>query len=248
MKPNASLPAAWFTAAAALLASALPAAAQDKLPPPPPRSEVCPAIDEYGQLCTHDRWSRDCEAFVDVADRLGALYRSEYTKLPESGDSLLTTIWWGCGSATLSDIRRLLQQIGSKHALAVLKTEPYKSLPSAKPMSGPAPPPATGPVCENLTSAAEMSACESTKQKAAQAAHRRAFEACQGVVVADLRDTLIGAESSWEAMLPELCDASGEGYDDPDRAAYMRSRCMLESTVERTQAMFAAHPECAPKP
>ena len=48
-------------------------------------------------------------------------------------------------------------------------------------------------------------------------------------------------------MLPELCDASGEGYDDADRAAYMRARCMLESTSERTQAMFAAHPECAPK-
>jgi len=232
---------------AALLAAALPAAAQDQLPPPPPRKEVCPAIDEYGQLCARDRWSRDCSAFVDVADRLGALYRSEYQKLPESGDSLLTTIWWGCGSATLPDIKRLLQQIGSKRALAVLATEPYKSLPTAKPMSAPAPPPAAGPVCENLTSAAEMSACESTKLRSAQSAHRQAFDACRQVVDADLRGTLVGSESSWEEMLPSLCEASGEGYDDPDRAAYMRSRCMFESTIERTQAMFAAHPECAPR-
>jgi len=242
---HASLPAAWL--ALALAASGV-ARAQDQLPPPPPRSEVCPAIDEYGNLCKRDRWSRDCGAFVAVADRLGALYRSEYAKLPESGDSLLTTIWWGCGSATLSDIKRLLQQIGSKQALAVLKTEPYKSLPNAQPMSGPAPQPSYGPICENLTSAAEMSACESTRLRSARTAHRKAFESCNAVVDAGLREPLIGAEASWEAMLPELCGASGEGYDDADRAAYMRSRCMVESTEERTHAMYAAHPECAPRP
>jgi len=242
----ASLPAAWLAVAASLVASDV-ARAQDQLPPPPPRSEVCPAIDEYANLCRHDRWSRDCGAFVAVADRLGALYRSEYAKLPESGDSLLTTIWWGCGSATLSDIKRLLQQIGSKQALAVLKTEPYKSLPTAQPMSAPAPPSSSGPVCENLTSAAEMSACESTKLRSVGSAHRNAFESCKAVVDADLREPLIGAETSWEAMLPELCEASGEGYDEPDRAAYMRSRCMVDSTEERTRAMYAAHPECAPR-
>ena len=232
----------------AVAASILPASAQEKLPPPPPSSAVCPAIDEYGRLCTQDRWSRDCGAFVEVADRLGALYRSEREKLPSSGDSLLTTIWWGCGSATLSDVKRLLQQIGSKRALVVLKTEPYKSLPTATPVaSGPPVVPAPSATCEDLSSPAEMRSCEATKLAAAQTAHRQAFQGCQHAVIQDLRPALDSAESSWEAMLPELCDASGESYDDADRAAYMRARCMLESTTERTQAMFAAHPECAPR-
>jgi hypothetical protein len=249
MKSKWSMRAAGLAIAVAVAASIRPAAAQEKLPPPPPSSVVCPAIDEYGRLCTQDRWSRDCGAFVEVADRLGALYRSEREKLPNSGDSLLTTIWWGCGSATLSDVKLLLQQIGSKRALAVLKTEPYKSLPKATPFSSGSPIiPAPSATCEDLTDPAQMRSCEATKLAAAQTAHRNAFQGCQHAVIQDLRPALDGAESSWEAMLPELCDASGEGQDDADRAAYMRARCMFESTTERTQAMFAAHPECAPRP
>jgi hypothetical protein len=247
MKPKPSLRAARFAVAAALATAALSAAAQDQLPPPPASSAVCPAIDEYGRLCTQDRWSRDCGAFVEVADKLGALYRSERDKLPNSGDALLTTVWWGCGTATLSDVKRLLQKIGSKRALAVLKTEPYKILPNARPLPA-APAPANVPSCDDLTEPAQMRACETTKLDTAQAAHRRAFAYCKSVVIADLREPLLSAESSWEEMLPELCEASGEGYDDPDRAAYMRERCMAESNVERTRAMFAAHPECMPTP
>src|SRR5262249_61704736 len=108
-------------------------------------------------------------------------------------------------------------------------------------------PPGRGRGGETWRAAGERSACGSPKRRWGGPAPRTASGSGRAVGAADPREPLIGAETSWEAMLPELCEASGEGYDEPDRAAYMRSRCMVDSTEERTRAMYAAHPECAPR-
>ena len=111
---------------------------------PPPEGIVCPSIEEDGMLCASDPLGLvgNCTGFVAAADRLGALYRTEIQKHPDSKGAWLSTSWWGCGPPTLYDVKRLLVRLGSPPAVAVLKTEPYRSLPEV-PSSAAQPPDAS---------------------------------------------------------------------------------------------------------
>ena len=243
-KPLVSI--ARIVAALGWFASADPIAAQ-QYAPPPDASLVCPAIDEDGMLCSADFMSGNCADFVTRADQLGALYRSELKKLPGSEASLKTTIWWGCGPGNLQNIKTLLVQIGSPPALAVLQTEPYRSLP---PVQIPAPPPprtpsAPQPQCDELTNAIERNLCIGAQLQTARTDHQRAFDRCKGLVIADLRPDLLAAESSFEALLPGRCDAQAEGADDKSLQNFSRSRCLIAALSDNTRGMQGAHPECA---
>lgn len=215
--------------------------------PPPDASIVCPAIDEDGMLCSADFMSGNCADFVSRADQLGGLYRAELKKLPGSEASLKMTIWWGCGPGNLQNIKTLLVQIGSPQALAVLQTEPYRSLP---PVQIPVPPPpptptAPQPQCEELTNAIERNLCIGTQLQTARAEHKRAFERCKELVIPDLRDDLLAAESSFEALLSGRCDAQADAADDKSLRNFSRSRCLIEALTDNTRGMLDAHPECA---
>jgi len=242
-KPVVAL--ARIAAALTWAASAGPAAAQPYAPPPS-TSIVCPAIDEDGMLCSADFMSGNCDDFVSVADRLGALYRSELKKLPGSEGSLKTTIWWGCGPGNLQNIKTLLTQIGTAHALAVLQTEPYRSLPAVPPPPPPPPSPsAPQPQCEDLTNPIERNLCIGAQLQTARADHKRAYERCKDLVIPDLRNDLLAAESSFEALLPGRCDAQADGSDEKSLRTFVRSRCLAEALADDTRGMLAAHPECA---
>lgn len=195
--------------------SAGPAAAQ-QYAPPPSTSIVCPAIDEDGMLCSADFMSGNCDDFVSAADRLGALYRSELKKLPGSEGSLKTTIWWGCGPGNLQNIKTLLTQIGTAHALAVLQTDPYRSPPVLLPP--PPSPSAPQPQCEDLPNPIERNLCIGAQLQAARADHKRAFE---------------------------RCDARADGSNAQSLQTFVRSRCLAEALAGDTRGMLAAHPECA---
>jgi len=235
-----------IVAALVWIASADPGAAQ-QYAPPPDASLVCPAIDEDGMLCAADFMSGNCVDFVTRADQLGALYRSELKKLPGSEASLKTTIWWGCGPGNLQNIKTLLVQIGTPSALAVLQTEPYRSLP---PVRLPAPPPpltpsAAPPQCQDLTNAIERNLCIGAQLQSARADHQRAFDRCKGLVIPGLRDDLLAAEASFEALLPGRCDAAADGADDKSLRNFSRSRCLVAALTDNTRGMLDAHPECA---
>lgn len=235
---------AWIAAALGSAVSADLAGAQ-QYAPPPSTSIVCPAIDEDGMLCSADFMSGNCDDFVAVADRLGALYRSELKKLPGSEGSLKTTIWWGCGSGNLQNIKTLLTQIGTAHALAVLHTEPYRSLPAVPPPGPPPSPSAAPPRCEDLTHPIERNLCIGAQLQSARTDHERAFERCKDLVIPDLRDDLLAAESSFRALLPGRCDAQADGSDEKSLQTFVRSRCLVEALADDTRGMLAAHPECA---
>jgi hypothetical protein len=226
-------------------ANAVPATAQEG-PPPPSSAGVCPEIDEDGLLCSADLLSGNCADFVPAADRLGALYRSELEKLPDSQASLLATTWWGCGPGTLGDIAALLVRIGTPPALAVLKTQPYASLvvtpspPPAPAPGSPAPPPA----CDELSSPLQRNACIGAQLQAARAENQRVFARCQSLVVAGLRDDFVDSQSSFQSLLPVRCDAQVAGVDDKSMKTFVRSRCLVQALTDNTHGMLAAHPEC----
>ena len=227
-------------------ASADPASAQ-QYAPPPDASLVCPAIDEDGMLCAADFMSGNCVDFVTRADQLGGLYRSELKKLPGSEASLKTTIWWGCGPGNLQNIKTLLVQIGTPPALAVLQTEPYRSLP---PVRIPAPPPpptpsAPQPQCDELTNAIERNLCVGAQLRTARADHQHAFDRCKALVIPDLRDDLLAAESSFDTLLPGRCDAQADQPDEQNLRTFNRSRCLIAALNDNTRGMLDAHPECA---
>ncbi len=197
-------------------------------------------------LCSSDLWSGNCANFVVTADKLGALYRSELHKLPESANSLKTTIWWGCGSGTLYDIKRLLVAIGTERAQAVLATEPYQSLPPvALPGSSMQRAPAQL-TCVELSRQIERNSCIGMQLQEARTAHQLALDRCKGLVAEPMRAQLAAEESSFQAALPARCDALAD-EDGADRSlqAFNRSRCLAKTLVERDQGMFEAHPECA---
>jgi hypothetical protein len=246
-----SLPSiAQLAATLVWFASASPVAAQ-QYAPPPDASLVCPAIDEDGMLCAADFMSGNCADFVTRADQLGALYRAELKKLPGSETSLKTTIWWGCGPGNLQNIKTLLVQIDSPRAQEVLQTEPYRSLP---PVQIAAPPPAptpsaAPPQCDELTNAIERNLCIGAQLQAARADHARAFERCKALVIPDLRDDLLAAESSFNALLPGRCDAQADQPDEQKLQTFNRSRCLIAALNDNTRGMLDAHPECAaPQP
>ena len=197
-------------------------------------------------LCSADLLSGNCGDFVSEADRLGALYRAELKKLPDSEEELKATIWWGCGPG-FPEIKALLVRIDSEAARTVLQTEPYRSVPEAAPPPSPSRPgaPAPVPACEERSSALARNRCIGEQLEAARTAHRRAFDRCKQRVDPALRDDLLRAESSFEALLPGRCDAQAVEGDDASMRAFLRSRCLAEALDARTQGMLEAHPECA---
>jgi len=207
---------------------------------------VCPAIEEDGLLCSADLLSGNCADFVAAADRLGALYRSELEKLPDSQASLTTTTWWGCGPGTLGDIAALLVRIGSGPALAVTKTQPYASLvvAQAQPSSPAAGSPAPPPGCDELSSPLQRNACIGAQLQAARAENQSVFARCQSLVPAGLRDDFADSQSSFQSLLPVRCDAQVASVDDKSMKTFVRSRCLVQALTDNTHGMLAAHPEC----
>jgi hypothetical protein len=237
-----------IAAAVTLLCAGIPAAAQDD-PPPPPEDIVCPAIEEDGLLCGSDplRMTGNCTSFVAAADRLGALYRTELQKLPNSKDSLLTTSWWGCGPSSLSDVKKLLASIGSEPAAVVLSTQPYPSLPPLPPPPPP-PPPADPLACIDLQNAVDRVLCAGTKLQAVRAYHQQAFARCKSVVTpGPLLDELETAESTFERQAPALCAAdTAEAGESAKFQAFDSASCLVTAYQRRTRSMFDLHPECRP--
>lgn len=224
---------------------AIPAQAQDD-PPPPPASIVCPGIEEDGLLCASDPLGLDgnCVAFIGKADRLGALYREELAELPDSKQSLLTTSWWGCGPPSLMDVKRLLVSLGSRDALAVLKTEPYRSLPEVPP----APPPSmpTESSCIDLQNPVDRNLCAGRRLAAARAKHQAAFDLCKTRVADALRGDLLSSETAFQNQSRALCEAdTADAGEGAKLRAFDRAQCLVQAYDERTRAMLSVHPECA---
>jgi hypothetical protein len=232
-------------AALAIVPATLARAEDLDLPPSPASSLVCPGIEEDGLLCSADLLSGNCADFVAVADALGALYRSELAKLPDSEEQLQTTLWWGCGPGNLSDVKKLLVRIGSPRAQAVLQTEPYRSLP---PVRVEAPPPSTSPPtigCDDVWQPLEKTACIGSQLQAARAYQKNAFEACKAQVAPALRDDLVAEEASFQATLPARCDAQAADAGNAGEQAFARSHCLVVALTDNANAMLQAHPECA---
>ena len=198
-------------------------------------------------LCASDSLGLvgNCTGFVAAADRLGALYRGELQKHPDSKQALLSTSWWGCGPPTLYDVKRLLVRLGSPPAVALLKTEPYRSLPEVPPFA-PSPPDATLS-CIDLQNPVDRNLCAGVKLQAARADHQHAFDACKTRVASTLRDDLLDSEQAFESQMKALCDAnSAEAGASAQVRAFDRAECRTKAYKERTAAMFGMHPECAP--
>jgi uncharacterized protein YecT (DUF1311 family) len=226
------------------LAACAVASAAD--PPAPPSPEhLCPAIDEDFQLCAGDPMSGNCARFVADATTLAQLYQIQAADSPQRAPELLSSNWWGCGDATLTDMKALLASLGSPGALALLRQEPFTRL--APPALAPAPPPAppVAPDCEDAPTSAEQDACAASELAAAQGAYRTALAACQAAVAPALRDSLTLAEQTWPAERDALCNAEALDYEEPRLQRFARSVCVARATRERTRAMLAAHPECA---
>ena len=186
--------------------------------------------------------------FVAAAERLAALYRSELEGHPGWEASLKATVWWGCGSAHLSDIAALLERIDTPRARALLQSEPYEGV--SREAAGAAPssaPPTAATDCNAPETAAARSECAGRELAAANAAHERVFEECKERVAPGLRPQLLGAESSWKRNRQTECAVEVAAYPDKDEdaRAFVRARCLARTTRRRTQALLNTHPECA---
>jgi hypothetical protein len=237
---GAAMTLAWLGVVPAVVTSA----ADDA---PPPEGIVCPSIEEDGMLCASDPLGLvgNCTGFVAAADRLGALYRTEIQKHPESKGAWLSTSWWGCGPPTLYDVKRLLVRLGSPAAMAVLKTEPYRSLPEVP--SSAAQPPDASFSCIDLQNPVDRNLCAGVKLQAARTDHQNAFDACKTRVASTLRDDLLNSEQAFESQMKALCNAdTAEAGESAQVRAFDRAECRTKAYRERTAAMFGMHPECAP--
>jgi hypothetical protein len=235
-------------AIAAWIVQAAPGAAQPG-PAPPDASGICPGIDEDGLLCSADPLSGNCADFVAAADRLGALYRSELAQLPGSEGSLLTTTWWGCGPGILADVTALLAQIGSPHAVAVLRTQPYATLaaqrPPPPPPSGAAPSaPALPPDCNALSDPLQRNNCIGAQLQAARAENRSVLARCQPLVPEGMRDDFADSQATFQSLLPARCNAQAAEFPEKRDQTFIRSRCLVQALDDNTRGILTAHPEC----
>jgi hypothetical protein len=229
--------ATWLLMGILLGAQASGAEPQSSPPPdyrPPDTRELCPALAEDYELCSGDTWSGNCADFVVAASRLGEIYRSELREHPGWSNQLQTTLWWGCGSADLRELRSLLERIDTPQARAVLAEEPYRSLREPR-APAPRPPPHQELDCVAPSTQAERDACAARNLARAEAEHERAFGACRERVAPALRQELVDAEASWKKLLPLECAG----------AAYTRDECLARAYEERTQSIASMHPECA---
>jgi uncharacterized protein YecT (DUF1311 family) len=211
--------------------------------------DICPAIDEGFRLCSSDLWSGNCAQFVAAAGRLAELYQIQVDETPERVPMLLSTNWWGCGDAPLTQMKELLLRIDTPAAQQVLQQEPYSRLaPSSAAGAPQAPAPTLEPDCVGEPTPAAQDACASGALAAAQGAYRRALATCSAGVAPELRNELEGSEQAWQQLLPAQCDDATSEYDEPRLQAFARSQCLARATRERTRGMLAAHPECRPAP
>ncbi len=216
-------------------------------PGAPSPQGVCPAIDEDFVLCSSDPWSGNCAQFVAAAGRLAQLYQIQVDDTPERTPLFLSTNWWGCGEATLGDMKGLLLRIGTPEARALLAQTPFSRLPAPTPEVAPSPPaPGVAPDCEGAPTPDARDACAASELASARVAYRRTLEACKVEIAAPLRSTLEGSEQAWEQGLPAQCDAAALEYDQPRLRAFARSQCLSRAMRERARGMLAAHPECGP--
>jgi len=234
--------------AAGTAASAVFAAAAFAQPAPPP-DQLCPAIDEGYVLCSGDLASGNCGQFVAAAETLAQLFQIQAAESPDRVEMLLATNWWGCGSATLIDMKALLARLDRPRAQALLRADPFQRLPAAEwqaaPPSAPAPAgPPVAPDCVSLPTPAAQADCAARYLAAARAAYQSALQACQAAVAPGLRRELGEAEQAWQATLAPQCDSAAFEYEDPVLQSFARSLCLANATRDRTQSMLAAHPEC----
>lgn len=202
---------------------------------PPGAQQLCGALTLDYELCDDDPQSGNCAGFVDAADRLGEIYRSELRAHPGWITDLRTTLWWGCGNANLEELRSLLARVDSAQAGAVLAQEPYRSLapaPAAAPVARPAAP--EEPDCITGATPEARSACAARALAEAKAAHAAAYDACRQRVGPAFRETLASGEQSFERMLPLECT----GVD------FTRDECLANAYRERTRTMLSTHREC----
>jgi len=242
-----------YAVASAVLASSGGAlAAESAVPPavePSSQQDVCPAIDEGFVLCSNDPWSGNCAQFVAAAGRLAQLYQIQVAETPERVPMLLSTNWWGCGDAPLTDMKGLLLRIGTPAAQGVLQQEPFSRLSLPGSAGAPPPPaPTVVPDCESERTPDAQDACAARELASAQGAYRRALEACRALIAPSLRSALEGSEQAWEEELPAQCAAAALEYDEPRLQSFARSQCLAHAMRERTRGMLAAHPECRPGP
>src|SRR5262245_39927692 len=177
-------PAAFAAACAA--ASALLCATAFAQPAPPP-DRLCPAIDEGYVLCSGDLASGNCGEFVAAAETLAELFQIQAAESPDRVDMLLATNWWGCGSATLIDMKALLGRLDGPRAQALLRADPFQRLPKAEWQAAPPtarPPPGmqVAPNCVNLPTPSAQADCASRYLAAVRAAYQSALKACQAAV------------------------------------------------------------------
>ena len=234
--------------ALALLASDAALAAESAAPPST-QQDPCPAIAEGFLLCSSDPWSGNCAQFVAAAGQLAQLYQLQVADTPERVPMLLSTNWWGCGDAALTDMKALLLRIGTPAARAVLQQEPFARL--APPATAGAPTtsaPTVVPDCENAPTPDAQDACAARELASARDLYRRTLEACKARVAAPLRSALDGSEQAWEQELPGQCDAAAFEYQEPRLQTFARSQCLAGAMRERTRGMLVAHPECRPGP
>src|SRR5262245_1433539 len=168
-------------AAVALFTAAAPA----QSPPPPDR--LWPAIDDGYVLCSGDLASGDCGLFVAAAETLAQLYQIQAAESPDRVGMLLSTNWWGCGSATLIDMKALLARLDRPRAQALLRADPFQRLPAAEWQAAPPsarPPPGmqVAPNCVNLPTPSAQADCASRYLAAVRAAYQSALKACQAAV------------------------------------------------------------------
>jgi len=215
-----------------------------------PSQDVCPAIAEGFELCASDLLSGNCEQFIAAAGRLAELYQIQVDETPDRVPRLLSTNWWGCGDATLTDMKELLLRIGTPVAQAVLRQEPFArlALPSAERAPQAPPPKTVGPDCAIEETPEARDACAAAELASAREGYQRAVASCSARVAPLLRGQLEGSEKAWQEMLPAQCDAAALEYEDPGLQAFARSQCLASSMRERTRGLLAAHPECRPAP
>jgi uncharacterized protein YecT (DUF1311 family) len=215
-------------------------------PSAPGAGDPCPGIAEGYELCSSDLGGGNCGQFVQAAGTLAELYQIQVDATPERSVILRSTNWWGCGSASLADMKALLARLGTPAARSLLQAEPFASVAWPAPPTPPtASAPAVAPDCEDLATPADQDACAAGELSAAQAAYEAALSSCRAAVAPALRDPLVGSEQAWRTALPAECEAAALEYDEPRLQGFARSLCLAQATRERTRAMLAAHPECA---
>jgi len=233
--------------AAAFLLLATPAWASDARSSAP--SRLCPALAENYKLCFAKPESGNCDAFVRSARDLAALYRQRVQEQPSWAPSLKARVWWGCGTANLTDIENLLARLRLPDARELLRVEPYKSIGAQKPEQ-PVQGVQTGVVssCHDRNTVEDRVACAEAEQREARSAYERLLGGCLKAVDVRLGPQLRESEASWQKERAAACFSVSEASPDADARRFTEAWCLAQATRQRTRALRTAYPECAVTP